>query len=248
MNFFNRLFLNLCTAANPSPPLVTTSDASEDNPVLCILLIIAITAVLIILPIIFIKIGNHKDKKIDAENKAEQTEQTQSIELKENCDANEHMQGNPQQPQPSTTQQAPATQTEPKSGHGFLKFIVKLILLGGIVFFALWNYRLFEINKGWSKTEINNKSSFSQVIGLITDIEEVEYFKIPHSCDSDNYKIHITTTTDSYLFDTDEDGIKALKLLALPSNVKPESVTVIPFYVEIVVGLLVIIIPFGKRK
>lgn len=152
-----------------------------------------------------------------------------------------------EQPVPASAQQA-ATQPIPKRKNRFLIFLIKLFILGGIAFFALWNYRLFEFNKGWSKNVVND-NSFKQTISRIVNIEKIEYYKVPHSCNDDNYRVHISTSTESYLFEADKKDIEALNTLGfLSSNLKPKSVTVIPFYVEIIVGLFVIFIPFGRKK
>lgn len=207
-------------------------------------IIVAVTA--IILGIVFVCIIVNKRKNIN-QNKNNIIE----------SDKIEHQKSEEQIKQMnSTAQQIPSNQqvyTEQpalQKSHSFLIFLFKLLILGGIIFFTLWNYRLFEINKGWSITEISNKSSYSQVSDFITDgIEKIEYFKVPHSCNDDSYKIHISTSTKSYLFDATEDDIKILNTLGvLSSNVKPHSVTVIPFYVEIIVGLIVIFIPIGRRR
>ena len=246
MNLFDNLLADLVPGAGP--PINTTSDTNSTN-VGGIVLIVLLFIVIFSIVLFVILFTNHKDKQIDAENKAEQANQTNKPEANDNSTANEELQKSNAQSQPSTTPQTHTELAEPKNGRLFLIFLIKLILLVGIAFFALWNYRVFDIKRGLSKTHIDNNSSFIQVIGLIRNIEKVEYYKVPHSCNSDNYKIHISTSTDSYLFDADETDIKYLKMLnVLPTNITAESVTVIPFYVEIVVGLLVIIIPFGKRR
>ncbi len=236
MNFTKNILsnFNLCSFK---------SSSNHDGAALAITIAIAIIVLIICIVIFFIKIGDWIDKKNNSQTQIEQPTQDNQTEKNETI-----INDNPTHVQ--AYQEAPIIKAPARSRHSFLFFFIKLILLVCIITFTLWNYRLFEINKGWSIVEINNNSSYSEVIDLITDIEKIEYFKVPHSCNDDNYKIHISTSTKSYLFNATENDINFLNHVngIISTKLKPKSVTVIPFYVEIIVGLLIIFIPFGKKR
>ena len=56
------------------------------------------------------------------------------------------------------------------------KIIIKLLLIAGLVVFALWNYRLYSFNKGISKTK-NENYSISQTLSMLVGIQKVEYYE-----------------------------------------------------------------------
>lgn len=155
-----------------------------------------------------------------------------------------------------TTNELPVQETHsgsaneiPKSSFGFLKFIIKLALIIGLVLFAFINYRIFSFDKGWVDVSINGRENISAV-SLINSIPtKIEYYKKTIKNNEYDYKIYIETSKDNYLFDATEKDIQALDILGLfATNIKPQKVTPIPFYVEIIIGFLIIIIPFGRRK
>ena len=157
---------------------------------------------------------------------------------------------NSTQPEPSIINGTSGSVEEiHNSSHTFLKFIVKFVLIIGLVFFAFTNYRLFSFDKGWVTVSINNRENISAV-SLINSIPtKIEYYKKTVKTNGYDYKIYIETNKDNYLFDATEKDIQTLDILGIFStNIKPQKVTPIPFYVKIIIGFLIIIIPFGKRK
>ncbi len=130
-----------------------------------------------------------------------------------------------------------------------MKFFIKLLLLGLIVTFALFNHKYISFDKGISKTDFEDKSVIG-VLTTVTGVKSVQYYKKTFAReDGYNYKVYIVTTGDAYLLDATDDDIKAFKTLGIfSSKFQPEKISPIPFYVEVIVGFLVLVIPFGKKS
>ena len=131
----------------------------------------------------------------------------------------------------------------------FAAFIVKLIIILGLACFALVNYRCLTFDKGWSTVSINNNESVS-AFKLINSIpSKIEYYEKTISNNEYGYKVFIVTNGDNYLLDATEQDIQALDVLGIfASNIKPEKIAPIPFYVEIIIGVIVLIIPVRRKK
>lgn len=129
-----------------------------------------------------------------------------------------------------------------------LKLFIKLIFITVIVFFALWNHRFFSFYKGFSK---QNYEDYDITTTLITvqNIEKVEYYeKVIKSADSE-YKVYILTSDDAYLLDASQDDIDNIQTLTIfNEDNKPQKFKPIPFYVEIIVGFIILIMPLGWKK
>ena len=124
-----------------------------------------------------------------------------------------------------------------------MKRLIKLILLVAIVVFALWNYRYLSFDKGFSKTQMED-----DFISTIVGIKKVEYYENTIQNEY-KYKVYIVTNEDAYLLNATQEDIDSFSLLGIFSdNIQPEKITPIPFYVEIVVGLIIIFFPTGKKK
>lgn len=128
------------------------------------------------------------------------------------------------------------------------RLFIKLLLITGIIFFALWNYRIFSFYKGFSKSEVNNYT-VSEAVVMLNNIEKIEYYEKIVKSDESKYKVYIITSEDAYLMNASQDDIENIKSLSIFSeDVKPQKFTPIPFYVEIIVGLIILVIPFGRLK
>lgn len=142
------------------------------------------------------------------------------------------------------------------------KFFLKLILLVIITLFALFNYKFISFEKGISKTSMDNMS-VSEALTTVTGITKVEYYQRPFMKGRDKngyypsnyqpydyiYRVYIVTNNDAYLLLATQDDINAFNTLSIFSKtLKPNKIAPIPYYVEIIIGLLIIFIPFGKRK
>lgn len=127
-----------------------------------------------------------------------------------------------------------------------MKGFIKLVLLVVIIMFALINYRVFTFQKGASKTSIENKNII-QVASTISSITKIEYYERTIPNDDYKYKVYIETNADAYLLEAKQEEIDALNGLGILSgSLKPQKISPIPFYFEIIAGILVIAIPFGK--
>lgn len=128
-----------------------------------------------------------------------------------------------------------------------MKYIIKLVLVIAIAVFALWNYRIFTFDKGISKTEMNG--DITSTISTLIGIEKIEYYEKTIKSEEHTHRVYIATKDEGFLFDANQTEIDALNVAGfLSNNLKPQSITIIPFYVEIIVGVAIIIIPFGRRK
>ena len=142
-----------------------------------------------------------------------------------------------------------------------MRVFIKLILLSIITIFALFNYRVLNFDKGFSKTNLNNMGVV-EVLTTVSNIEKVEYYKMPFMSENNSpdrpsyyqsfdyiYRVYIVTSEDAYLLGATADDIRAFKTLGIFSkNLSPNKITPIPYVVEIIAGLILICIPFGKRK
>lgn len=131
----------------------------------------------------------------------------------------------------------------------FVIFLIKIILTLGIVCFALIDYRYFSFDKGFSKTEIENENSIDAVKLIESAPLSVEFYKNTIPTSGYEYSLFISTKDKNYIFQVDYEDIKGLNAIGyFFRDVKPEEITPIPFYVEIVVGFLILIIPFGHKQ
>ena len=137
-----------------------------------------------------------------------------------------------------------------------MRFFIKLVLLAGILVFALWNYRVISFDKGISKTSFEDKDVI-EVLTTLTDITKVEYYKNPFEYeDSDSsdkpnyiYNVYIETTKDAYLLGATQEAVDIFSGASLINRkYTPNKITPIPYYVYIIVGVIILVIPFGRRK
>lgn len=143
------------------------------------------------------------------------------------------------------------------------QFLLKLILLTIITLFALFNYRFISFDKGISKTNMDDKS-VRQVLSTVADITKVEYYKRPFMDGKPSngsqrpsnyqpydyiYRVYIVTNNEAYLLKATEDDIEAFQTLGIFSKtLKPNKINPIPYYIEIIIGFLILVIPFGIPK
>lgn len=143
-----------------------------------------------------------------------------------------------------------------------MRIFFKLLLLSAITLFALFNYRVLSFDKGISKMSMENKSVI-EVLNTVANIKSVEYYKLPFTRDEQssqnrpdnyqssdyNYRVYIVTNDEAYLLSATLDQINSLNTLDIFSkSLKPNKISPIPYYVEIILGLIIIFFPFGKRK
>ena len=129
-----------------------------------------------------------------------------------------------------------------------LAVIVKILLMVAILIFALCNYRFLSLSKGIATRAVRNTNEFTTaVIDILTDIEEVEYYKKTISTDEYEYRVYISTSERGYLLNAAEDAIDALKLLDKLNLLEVNEVTIVPWYIDIIVAVIILFIPFGRR-
>ena len=128
------------------------------------------------------------------------------------------------------------------------KIIIKLLLIAGIVVFALCNCRLYSFNKGISKTNTEGHS-ISQTLSMLANIQKVEYYESTIKQDNYIYNVYIETSNDAYLLKATQDDIDSFSILSIFSgSLKPIKINPIPFYFEIVLGFIILIIPTASKK
>lgn len=142
------------------------------------------------------------------------------------------------------------------------QYLLKLILLIIIVLFALFNYKFISFDKGISKTNMDNMS-VRQALTTITNITKIEYYHRPFMKGRDNsvpqpsnyqpydyiYRVYIVTNNEAYLLKATQDDIDAFNTIGIFSkSLKPNKITPIPYYIEIIIGFLILVIPFGIPK
>ena len=126
-----------------------------------------------------------------------------------------------------------------------MKSLIKLMLLFGIILFTLVNYRIFTFDKG--KTQTDFDGTYAEIIKLATDVEKVEYYEKVFK--KGEYKLYIATSDTGYLLDASQDDIDAFAVAGVFSKkVSPKQIKPIPFYINAVVFLVLLFIPFGKNN
>lgn len=141
----------------------------------------------------------------------------------------------------------------------FLKFVGFIFL----VFIALSSYRLFSFEKGFSKTNMENKSVV-EVLTTVAGISKVEYYKRPFISENPStstprpanyqsedyiYNVYIVSADDAYLLRATKDDITAFKTLSIfTSKLQPQKITLVPFYIEIGLAIVILFIPTKSRK
>ena len=129
------------------------------------------------------------------------------------------------------------------------KNIIKLFIIAGIIVFALWNYRFLTFNKGLSNRNSPNNQTITQTLYLLSNIQKVEYYEKTIKQDKYIYNIYIETSDDSYLLQCTQDDVDSFKTMSIFSgNLKPIKIAPIPFYVEIIVILIIGFIPTETKK
>jgi hypothetical protein len=128
--------------------------------------------------------------------------------------------------------------------------------------FALFNYKFISFDKGISKTNMENMSVI-EVLTTVTNINKVEYYQRTFMKEQDNneqrpsnyqpydyiYKVYIVTNTDAYLLNATKDDINAFNTIGIfNKTLTPNKISPIPYYVEIIIGFFILVIPFGKSK
>lgn len=131
---------------------------------------------------------------------------------------------------------------------GFVtRAIIKALLIVAIAIFALVNYRVFSFSKGFSKSDLDNNNS-EAVITELLNINKIEYYDTPLA-NEQPYIIYVETAQSGYLFRIDNDGISTLSTVGIFANtITPQKISPIPFWIEIIVAVVITFIPFRSSK
>ena len=131
-----------------------------------------------------------------------------------------------------------------------MKNLIKLILLVGVIVFALFDYRVVS-SKGFSKFDMTEDKSLVEFLQTLGSIEKIEYYKNIFPNDY-KYLLYIETKDESFLFNAENEDINGLNVAGfLIDKLKPVKIDPIPIYVEIVFGSLILFsffVPDNKRK
>ena len=129
-----------------------------------------------------------------------------------------------------------------------VKSLIIIVVLCAIVVFALFNYKVITFKYGASN--LSQDKSILSSTEMLRKITSVKYYKKPVVTRSDKesgnlYRVYIETADQAYLLDATQSDIDAFKVVSrLDPKVQPHKITPVPFYVEIIVGLLVIVALF----
>ncbi len=126
--------------------------------------------------------------------------------------------------------------------------LLKLLLVLAISVFGLINYRLFSFDKGISKTNMEDQT-LTQALTTLTSIQKIEYYESPIKDGEYTHIVYIVTSEDAYLFKATQNEIDAFKFLGIfSSKMQPEKISPIPFYIEIILIIVILAVPFGRKK
>lgn len=140
-----------------------------------------------------------------------------------------------------------ATKQHTDNSGFFIRALIKAVLIVAIAIFALVNYRILSFSKGFSKTDLDNKNA-EQTITELLNINKIEYYDTPLA-DEQPYIIYVETAQNGYLYRIDNDGISALSAIGVfANNITPQKISPIPFWIEIIVAVVITFIPLGRRK
>lgn len=129
------------------------------------------------------------------------------------------------------------------------RFILKLLLLLGLAVFALVNYRYLSFDKGWSNFGENSNGSFTAESFYDYIPTKIEYYEKTIKNNEYDYRIFIKTNGGNYLFEATAQDITALEALGMiVPTFRPQQITPIPFYVEIILGIIILVLPFGRKR
>lgn len=127
----------------------------------------------------------------------------------------------------------------------FMRFFIKLILLASIFTFGLFNYKLISINGGF-KIASTNANIESNSYKLLSYLQGIYYYKNPFS---DDYIVILETDTALAIYTMTEPELQTVMIFQVfDSNLEPKAIGVVPWYIFLIAGIIVLLIPFGRKK
>ena len=128
-----------------------------------------------------------------------------------------------------------------------MKNLIKLILLVGVVVFALFDYRVISL-KGFSKFDMTEDKSLVEFLQTLGSIEKIEYYKNIFPNDY-KYLLYIETKDESFLFNAENEDIDGLNVAGfLVDKIKPVKIYPIPIYFEIIIGSFILFTCFSFNQ
>lgn len=126
---------------------------------------------------------------------------------------------------------------------------LKVVVLLGILIFAFCNYRIITFGRGSSHTAISQNGSYDLTLPETLSIDKIEYYRQTIPSGDYTYKVYFETSEAGYLLNATNSDITAIEVLDRSGAIEADEITIIPFYVDMILGIVVLIIPFGiKRK
>jgi len=136
-----------------------------------------------------------------------------------------------------------------------MRFLVKVLLVLTLAVLAILDYRVFTFDNGITQFEM--QGDFLTTVKTLSEVEEVEYYerKFPYVFtdlseeDGKMYSVFIKTTKGAYLLTATEKEFKALDTVGtIAKKITPKENKPVPFIVEAILGLVILIIPFKRKK
>lgn len=78
--------------------------------------------------------------------------------------------------------------------------------------------------------------------------KKIEYYKRTLPYRDYIYRVYLETDNSGYLLNATAEDIAAIRLIGQTGIIEVSEITIVPFYVEIIIGFIILIIPFGSRR
>ena len=125
------------------------------------------------------------------------------------------------------------------------RFFIKLALIVVVLAIGVWNYKLVSFNGG-IKFPSEAPATFSDSIKELTNIQKIYYYNNPFG---EDYVTIIETDEHLYLSTATQEELNLIDIAGIfASDLKPQSVTIIPWYVYLIVVLVIAFFPRLKRR
>lgn len=128
----------------------------------------------------------------------------------------------------------------------------KLLLILIILVAFGYNYGLLSLGNGYYTKYIESED-FADEVTDFSKIEKVKYYDNPAAelmdKDADKYVLIIATEDESFVMFADEATIAGLEALGvIMTNLKPEELKPLAYYIYAIALGIVLILPLGKKK
>ena len=125
------------------------------------------------------------------------------------------------------------------------RFFIKLALIVVVLAIGVWNYKLVSFSGG-IKFPSEAPATFTDTIKELTNIQKIYYYNNPFG---EDYVTIIETDEHLYLSTATQDELNVIDFAGIfASDLKPQPVTIIPWYVYLIVVLVIAFFPRLKRR